>query len=227
MFKTFPNNRRIVVFDFETTGRYVWKFERGEGTEPIQIGAVAVHPRSLKILDEFCELMRPLREDLIDQEALNVNHKTIEELRNARSPDAVWADFVSWVNKHNVTSTGFGRPIPCGYNIRGFDMRIVQRLCTLYGPTDKNSGEQAIFSSFNMIDLADDIFRFWENSGELPNQKLDTVRQHVGISTENKHDALLDCRDTALILQKFMRLYRYLLPKIPFKDSMATAEAVG
>lgn len=218
------NTRDLVVFDFETGDKDVSLFERGEGCEPIQIAAVVINARRLTIIGEFESLMRPLQPELLKDEALAVNKKDRAVLATAPHPEMVWKDFSNFVNKYNFKKTPFFSPIPCGFNIRNFDMPIVNRLCQLYGPLDKKTGKQGLFSSFNMWDLADDVFRWFENSKALPNSKLDTLRDYFGISKEGAHDALVDCRTTAEIIIKYMRLYRYMMPKVKFEGCMREQE---
>lgn len=218
------NIRPFVVLDFETGDKDISLFQKGLGCEPIQLAAVVIHPRRLTIIDEFSEMMRALQPDKLQDGALAVNKKTREEIAAARHPEAVWKDFTNFVTKHNWKKTAYTAPICCGFNIRNFDFPIVQRLCELYGPTDKKTGRQSLFSDYKIIDVADDAFRWWENSKDLPNEKLSTILEYVGVSTENAHDALVDVKNTAALMIRFLRLYRNLYSKITFKESMKPRE---
>jgi len=64
-----------------------------------------------------------------------------------------------------------------------------------------------------------DIFWFTENSQDLPNIKLTTVCEWMGLDTSQAHNSLYDVKNTATLIVKFMRLRRYLYPKIQFANS--------
>ena len=50
---------------------------------------------------------------------------------------------------------------------------------------------------------------------------MDTLRERMGLSTENAHDALQDVKDTANLMIKFMKLHRRIAPKIKFEKAFA------
>jgi len=218
------NYRTYIVFDFETGDKDVSKFENDMGCEPVQIAALAINPRNLTMGAHFESLMRPLQPELLQDEALAINHKTREQLAAAPHPEVVWGDFATFIQRFNrKPGDNFHAPVACGYNIRGFDMRIVEKLCQKYGPVDARSNKQGLFSNFMCVDLMDDIFRFTENTTKLPNMRLDTVRDWMGMSKENAHDALQDVRDTAAIMIRFMKFYRNLFLKTNFEGCFASA----
>lgn len=208
----------LIIFDWETSSI------DPNTCQPLSLGAVHVNPRRLVIGEKFYELIKPSDEDTIDKRALEVNKLDLAELRKARTLDAVWKDFVAFVNKYNYKKTSFFAPIACGYNIRTYDMVIVDRIAKAYGPYDQKRGCQNLFNNFSQIDLIDDVKRWMGNSKELPNFKLDTVREYFGMSSENAHNALQDCLDCGEILIKFQKLYRTMAPKIKFKDCCLKCE---
>lgn len=207
-----------MCFDFETGSA------DPKTTQIIQIAAVGINTRRLTITDSFESLICPEDMDAIEDGALAVNKKTREELATAPHPEVVWKQFANFVNKFNYKKTPYTAPIPCGYNIRGFDMPIVERYCQMYGPIDAKKGCQGLFNSFLMWDVMDDIYRWTENTKDIPNMKLDTVREYMGISTANSHDALVDVKHTAAIAIRYMGLYRKLYAKIPFKGAFSGQE---
>lgn len=209
------NTRHIVVFDFETSSADPFT------TQALQIAAVAVHPRRLTVGESFKSLIKPENPDTVEQGALDVNHLDMTVLMEAPSIEQVWHDFTNFVNKFNPKKDPFTAPIPAGYNIKGFDMHIVERMCERFGPVNKKRGGQGLFSNFVMFDVMDDIFRWTENNQVLPNMKLDTVRGWMGLSTVGAHDALVDCEQTAEILIRFLSLYRRLFPKVKFAGAAA------
>lgn len=206
------NDRYIAVFDFETGGKDPLK------VEITQVAAVIIHPHKLTIVDEFNSEVRPLEPDKLEDEALKITRKTREALALAPHPKNVWADFQAFIQKYNPKSGSFTAPIAAGYNIRSYDMPIVQRYCDLYGPTDKQ-GKQGLFNNWIMMDLMDYVWLWWYQSKELPDIKQATVASYLGLDVSNAHDALCDVKNCAKILIKFLKLHGSLRPQIKFKGA--------
>ena len=223
------NYRDIIVFDFETGSR------NPDKTQPIQIAAVAIHGRNLTPQPDgyFESLIRPVLDDdeaismgldPIEDEALAVNGKTREEIAKAPSERTVWKKFTNFVNRYNFKNKPFYAPIAAGYNIVGFDMPIVQRMCELYGPIDKKTGKQTLFNKIHRIDVMDTVWMWMENNADVKSLSMDSMRDLFGISKENAHDALQDVKDTAHLMIRFMKLHRRVAPKITFEKSFADGE---
>jgi hypothetical protein len=213
----------VCVIDFETGGQICHKDGRldVEAVEPIQVAFLALHPDTLKLVpgSEFCSMMRATSRDVLNPGALAVNKKTPDEIMAAPERSIVWKRFSEHVKKYNVKGGSiYGAPIAAGKNIRGFDMDIVHGLCQKWGPCDKG-GRQTLFNQRTMLDLEDDIWRFFSHRDELVNHKMDTLRDYFGISHENSHDALVDCRQTAWMIAKYIKLYRNISHKVSFKNS--------
>lgn len=212
------NQNNLLVVDFETGS------VNPHECQVCSVAGLAINPRTMEPVPgergEFYSLLRPTDFSKLQQQALDVNKLTVEELKVAPEQSVVFKLFAEWVLSYNPKGRSpFTAPIMCGKNIRNFDMIILQRLCKQHGFVDKG-GNQCLFSKRLMIDLEDYLFHWWENSEELPNYKMDTVRPYFGISSENAHNALQDVRDTAALIIKFQQLYRNLLPKIKFKGSL-------
>jgi DNA polymerase III epsilon subunit-like protein len=220
------NYRDIIVFDFETGSR------NPDKTQPVQIAAVAIHGRKLTVQPEgyFESLIRPILDDEeaiekgldpIEDEALAVNGKTREELAKAPAARTVWKKFANFVNRYNFKGTPYYAPVAAGYNIVGFDMPIVQRMCEQYGPTDKKTGKQVLFNKIHRIDVMDNVWMWMENNADVKSLSMDSMRDLFGISKENAHDALQDVKDTANLMIGFMKLHRRIAPKIKFEKAFA------
>ena len=130
-------NRDIIVFDFETGGRNPLR------CQPTQIAAIALDGRNFKLKGEFNSMMRPILDDEkalaagvdpIEEGALKVTGQTRAQLAKAPLPKGVWKKFCNFVNKYNWKGTPYFAPIPAGFNIIGYDMHIVTRLCKAFGP---------------------------------------------------------------------------------------------
>ena len=220
------NYRDIIVFAFETGSRNPAR------TQPVQIAAVAIHGRKLTLQPNgtFESLIRPIFDDddalemgldPLEDEALAVNGKTREELAKAPSAKTVWKKFTNFVNNYNFKGTPYYAPIAAGYNIVGFDMPIVQRMCQMYGPTDKKTGKQSLFNKIHRIDVMDNVWMWMENNADVKSLSMDSMRDLFGMSKENAHDALQDVKDTANLMIKFMKLHRRIAPKIKFEKAFA------
>ena len=220
------NYKDIIVFDFETGSRNPHK------TQPVQIAAVAIHGRKLTIQPGgyFESLIRPelydekaiaMGVDPIEDEALSGNGKTREELAKAPSAKTVWKKFANFVNKYNWKKTPYFAPIPAGYNIIGFDLPIVQRLCEQHGPVDKKTGKQTLFNKIHKIDMLDTVWMWMENNPDIKSLSMDSMRDLLGMSKENAHDAMQDVKDTANLMIAFMKLHRRIAPKVKFEKAFA------
>ncbi len=218
------NNNNIIVYDFETGGlnpRY---------HDVVEIAAMAINPRKLEPYPEavFVSLIRPPGDEKdwkIEQEALDINHKTIEMLRAAPAEEQVWKQFCSFVNKYNTGNSAWTAPIACGQNIKKFDNIFAERLCRKYKLNiNAKTDEWELFNKMNEIDLYDITFMWFENCVEPVKRSMDTLRDFFGISKEGGHEALKDVNDTWAIVQKFMQLHRRLSPSIPFKGAFNRGE---
>lgn len=122
----------ICVYDLETTSADPYT------CQPIQIAAAMIDGRTLEIKDggKFESMMSIIPDKKVDeyglrpveQDALDVNHKTIEEIMEAPSPKLVMQQFAEWVNSHNYKNDRWSAPIRCGFNSHSFDDVILDRL---------------------------------------------------------------------------------------------------
>ena len=58
-----------------------------------------------------------------------------------------------------------------------------------------------------------------ENNADVKSLSMDSMRDLFGMSKENAHDALKDVEDTAMLLCRFMRLYRRTSSSVRFKGA--------
>jgi DNA polymerase III epsilon subunit-like protein len=225
------NYRDIIVFDFETGSRNPMK------TQPTQIAAIALHGRRLTPQPGgvFNSEIRPIIDDKkaieagfdpLEEEALEITGKNRKDLAKAPSPKAVWQKFEDFCNKFNFRGTSYTAPIAAGYNIIGFDLPIVQRMCEMHGTTDSR-GRQTLFNPIFKLDVMDMVFSWTENNKEFKSLSMDFLREYMGFpeeSKENAHDALQDVKDTANILIKFLKFQRNISQKTKFEKAFANGE---
>jgi DNA polymerase III epsilon subunit-like protein len=224
------NYNKICVFDFETDGRDPTK------ANPVQLAAVIVDPRKLEIVNnaEFNSFMRP--EGIDEEDYFENNRATIERHSNIRdctpeeiielwkkapSQKMVWENFVGFLEKFHKSGknkTKFSAPLACGYNILAFDLHIVNRMCE-----NHLKGKQ-IFHPRDKLDLMHWMFPWFENSRAVTSFSMDNMREYLGMSTANAHDAMKDVKDTAGLLCRFLRLYRRTARNVKFKGSFVGEE---
>jgi DNA polymerase III epsilon subunit-like protein len=223
------NFRDICVFDFETGGA------NPHTAQPTQIAAVMIHAKKLELCPggTFNSEIRPIIDDEkavaagvapLEEKALEITRKNRKDLAKAPPPKVVWQKFGEWVNQFNWKKTSFTAPVAAGFNIIGYDMPIVNRMCKEYGPWDKTKQQQKLFSPIFKIDLMDHIYCWFENNQDVKSYNMDYLREYFGLSKDNAHDALQDVKDTANILIKFLKLQRNLLRKIKFEKTFGNGE---
>jgi len=217
-------NRDIIVFDFETGGRNPLR------CQPTQIAAIALDGRNFRLKGEFNSMMRPILDDdkalkagvdPVEEGALKVTGQTRSQLAKAPLPKGVWKKFVTFVNKYNWKGTPYFAPIPAGFNILGYDMKIVDRLCKEYGPYDDKRESQKLFHQIYKIDVMDDVWLWTEGDPDVKSISMDSLRERMGLSSENSHDALQDVKDTANIFIKLQRSRRAVYRNMKFEKAFA------
>jgi DNA polymerase III epsilon subunit-like protein len=217
-------NRDFIVFDFETGSRNPYK------TQPTQIAALALDGRDLSVKGSFNSEIRPLLDDEeaiaagldpIEEGALKVTGKTREKLAEAPLLKSVWTKFTKFVDQYNWKGEPFFNPIPVGYNIVGFDLIIINRLCKEFGPWDKTKDNAKLFSKVYKVDLMDNVFMWTEGDPSVKSISMDSLREKMGLSSENAHDALQDVKDTANIFIKLLKTHRAVYQNIEFEKAFA------
>ena len=219
--------RDYIVFDFETGSRNPRK------TQPTQIAALALDGRNFKLKGTFNSEIRPVMDDEkaiemgfdpLEDEALRITGKNREDLAKAPLPKTVWKKFCDFVNQYNWKGTQFFAPIPAGFNIIGFDMIIVDRLCKAYGPYDKERQQQKLFNKIYKVDMMDNMFMWTEGDPSIKSISMDSLRDRMGLSKETAHDALQDVKDTANIMIKFMKTHRAVYRNLTIDKAFADGE---
>ena len=220
-------NRDIIVFDFETGSRNPRK------TQPTQLAALALDGRNFKLKGTFNSEIKPIMNDEkaieagldpIEDEALRITGKTRTQLHNAPSLKSVWSKFVKFVDQYNWKGTQWFAPIPAGFNIIGFDMVIINRLCEQYGPYDKERGQQKLFNKINKVDMMDNYYMWTEGDPSVKSRSMDAIRERMGMSKENAHDALQDVKDTANLMIKFMKTHRAVYQNLNIDKAFANGD---
>ncbi len=217
-------NRDYIVFDFETGSRNPHK------TQPTQIAALALDGRNLSMKGTFNSEIRPILSDdaaiaagldPIEDGALKVTGKNRDDLAKAPTLKSVWKKFCTFVDKYNWKKDPFFNPIPVGFNIIGFDMIIINRLCKEYGPYDDARQQQKMFSKIHKCDVMDNMHMWTEGDPSIRSISMDSLRERMGLSSENAHDALQDVKDTANIFIKLLKTHRAVYQEIELDKAFA------
>lgn len=201
----------------ETTGKYPLI------DMPTEIAAKVYNARSLEPVKdgEFHSICKPPPDIIIQQEALDVTGIKREDIEKAPLLEVVWLQFVDWVLKFNPKKNKWDAPIAVGHNIKGFDIPIANRCCERFC---KKKGETILFNTFKMVDSLDILFLWFENSNELVNMKMDTVRPYFGLSNDGGHRALADVKATGDLVMRFLKYHRKLMGQNPQKFKGAFAK---
>jgi DNA polymerase III epsilon subunit-like protein len=217
-------NRDFIVFDWETGSRNPHK------TQPTQLAALALDGRSFQVKGQFNSEIKPILDDdkaislgldPVEDGALKVTNKTREALSSAPCLKVVWNKFVKFVNQYNWKNDPFFAPIPVGFNIIGFDMIIINRLCQELGPWDDKRNQQKLFSRVYRFDIMDNIFAWTESDPSVKSISMDSLRDRMTLSKENAHDALQDVKDEANIFIKLLKTHRVVYQNMNFDKAFA------
>jgi len=213
------------VFDFETDMLDTSKCGIS------QMACVMIDPYNLEIISgsEFFSKVRPVDIDKPDylcserQKTINwhcrernIDQQTLlKEWRDSPSEDVVWPQFVNHVGLYNKDARKAKKfaPIPAGINIINFDLPIANRLNTTYKISK-------LFYDYEPMDLRflANIWLRWDTS--LSSRSMDTLRKYFSMQTANAHNALVDVRQEAILISKFLKLHKELFKKINFRNSL-------
>jgi oligoribonuclease (3'-5' exoribonuclease) len=213
------NYRKLCVFDLESDGL------DPHTCQPVQIAALMLDSRKLTEVPggRFNINLKP---DGIDKDTYFTEGKLetiewhaknykcngediIERWKNGCDQKYGWSRFEEFINKFNTKGSTWHAPIPCGTNIKDYDLIIVNRYLNI-----KN-----IFWMRDIVDLQSLCFMWFENLVDCPpNFKMDTLRNYFGIPSDSAHDAMKDVEDEALIIRKFLLLTRRFSSNIKFRN---------
>lgn len=209
------NRNYICVYDFETTSK------KWDSCQPTQIASVMIEPRKLEIVEGsvFNSLIKPefdeekckaLNLDPPTEQVLKLTHKTPEELQKAPILKQVWGSFVDYAKKYNVGTSGWDLPVRAGFNIFGYDNKIMDRLAKEFGPYDDEYKSQKAFHPLHSIDIMNFMWMLTENAriNKTNSISMDNLRIWLGMPKDGAHDALNDVIDCAELLIRIIKLNR-------------------
>jgi len=221
------DSNTYIFLDFETGSKNKYN------TQPTQLAAVAIDKRTGEILpdSEFSSYIKPIFDEeeckkkgvaVIEDKALKITKITIEQLKEAPPLKDVWNNFCGYVNRYNPSKSQWSAPIMAGFNINNFDKEIIRRIAGVkpynFGPFDKEYQECTLFHPFKRWDIMEDVQKWMESNRDMRSISMDSLREYFSMSKDNAHNAIIDVKQGAAILGKFLKLYRHYLQYTEFKD---------
>lgn len=209
----------IILLDLETLDLNKNKVSH-ETAIPIQLAAIPLDENSLEIIDDpLCMWVNPGAE-ILDSPSFYKDYSNVlafhekaqgkpkEELVELWRSGLVIKDAMKEFKDYVKSYTkGSKKAYAGGQNIKGFDIPILERLIDKGWPFARTK-------VWDIRDIAQIWFEYSRNPPKLNGRvsySFDSLRQYFGMSTENAHDALVDVRQEAELLQRFLRLQKNLM----------------
>jgi DNA polymerase III subunit epsilon len=184
--------QKILWFDTETTG--LEKSTHGI----IQIAALMEVDGV--VIDEINILMQPQKGAMVSKDALNINGRTMEEIRGFMEHDTGYSLFMAFLNKHINKFDKDDKFHPAGYNI-DFGIDFIQAMVKRY--SKYGIGTYCNWKKLDGLGLV----RILEQQGKIPllnDNKLQTVCAYLNIPLK-AHDALEDIKATRLVYNTLVK----------------------
>jgi DNA polymerase III epsilon subunit-like protein len=187
--------KRILWIDTETTGL------NPQRNSIIQIAAL-IENEDGEIISEFKSYVRPLVGREIDQQALDANGLTREEIMEYPHFLEVFRDWIEWLNTHGYKGVKELRYIPAGYCV-SFDLDM---LFEWYKSITGNTFAYWDHLCFEAIDPRV-ILHGLKIAGliDAPDCKLTTMCKLFDIPLKIAHDAMNDIRATRELAHRVWR----------------------
>lgn len=214
------NQKYLIVYDFETGSPDPFN------CEPLQLAAVAIHPRNLVIVpgSQFQSYIKPRNLDNVQQQALDVNKIRMDMVENAPDLESVFTDFCEYTRKYRSgavkSKSTINAPMAAGFNILGFDNIIIDRLSKEFKKAnawDEDRQRTNIFNGLNAYDAMQTCWHLFENMDTdvgPENMKLVSILKWAGIPTDGAHNAIVDVQRTATLIIKLMKMHRHVASRL-------------
>lgn len=197
-------------------------------TQPIQIAAIMIDMKRLEIVDNsaFESMMKAELDaeraiqagvDPVEDQALQINHKTREQIEEAPEVKLVWQQYQKYLKKYNLKGESgqkWDAPIIAGFNNTGFDDAIDKRLCRQFGPPLDDFDGFSCYHPTTNYDLKILVQTFFHRENLTPGGKsysMDSCRDYFGYSKDMAHDALCDVVQGADLLIRFLKLTKMMI----------------
>lgn len=200
-------NNNYVCLDIESSSRDPYS------TQILELAAIVYDCNTLleKENGRFHTLVKPTDWEAVEEGALKVNNLTKEELAEAPENHIVFDQFRSFLLQFQKDNKAWSGLIPCGQNIKSFDMIILELWARKYNYVDKQ-GRAKLLHPFHLFDLSDIIRLFFHHCDDLSGYGLDDVAEFMGIKRTVSHRALADVETTWIILKRYLEFFRRFSP---------------
>ncbi len=201
-------NNHYICVDIESSSRDPYT------TQILELAAIVYDCNTLQEKDNgrFSTLVKPTNWSTVEEGALKVNKITLEELETAPEEKFVFEQFIGFCHQFTKNESLWSQLIPCGQNIKAFDLIILELMSRRYKHTDK-SGRSKLLHPTHNFDLMDILRLFFHNCNDLPSYSLDNVTQYFGLKpTKDAHRALADVETSWIIIKRFLEFFRKFSP---------------
>lgn len=187
-----------IFIDVETTGT-----RPVEDFAVIQIAGIVCKRENCALveLESFDFTCAPYPRDVISAEALTVNGKTLEQIRAYEAPQLVHGKLVEALGRHVDKFNKSDKAHFYAYNA-SFDADHLRAWFAKAG--DKYFGSWFWTPAIDVMSIAADELR--DERASMPNFKLATVAEKLGVQLTNAHDALADVRCAKAIYDHITRV---------------------
>lgn len=185
---------KLLFLDTETTGL------NPKLSGIVQIAGIVEIDGVIK--EEFDIKCRPFKGDLISPKALEVQGRTMDQIREFQTPDLAYDQLKSILSKYVKPFDKADKFYMIGQNTK-FDYDFLDEFF-------KKNNDSYIYSfiAYHLIDLiALTTTAIVSGKFNLPNMKLETVAKHFGIPLD-AHNALNDIRATREIFHRYVEIFK-------------------
>lgn len=186
--------KKILYFDTETTGL------DPKVNDIIQLSGFV--EKDGKIIEKFNLKCRPRSEKTVNQQALDIQGRTLKEVMEWPERDKVFSQFVDILKRHINQYNKADKFYTAGYNV-AFDMDFLSNFFKEFDNPYMGS-----FFNYRKIDPLS-ILHYWDYMGviSLENYKLSTVCDYFGVELK-AHDAMADIIATKILINTLTGIMR-------------------
>jgi DNA polymerase III subunit epsilon len=188
---------KLFIFDLETTGTRHWK----NGIYQIAVMIVIDE----KVIGTYEWKVKPYRDAIIEQEALDVAGVTLEQIMQYDSMEKVFKELTELLNEHCDKFNKTDKFHLVGFNNAGFDNNFLRAFFVQNAETKKAAEYGNYFGSYFWSDSHDVMvlasYYLKDVRHEMENFQLKTVAKKLGIKVDETqlHNAKYDLYLTQMI----------------------------
>jgi len=191
---------KIIYLDTETTGL------DKEKNDIVQVaGIIEIDGVEKEKFDFKCQ---PFDWNNVSQDALDIQGRTIEELKTYPKPQDTYKEFIKILSKYVDKFNKNDKFYIAGQNVK-FDLDFLHSWAKKCG--DKYLGSFFYWYCIDLLVLAS-AFRAW-GFIDTPTLKLCDICNVLDVNIENAHDAMADIKATKMCLGKIKTMFKFELSK--------------